>query len=79
MVAMAFKFSHALSPSEVAYLHNGGHGRSTTEVLDHFSSTPPDFLHGFDDAMALGTDRGPNGLTLTNTFAVGPIQATGPG
>jgi hypothetical protein len=78
-IAMVFKYPSVLSPTLITWLYNSGVGRSPAEILAHTGLTTPDFLYGFENSGALGTDSSGNSLTLTKPFTVGPTQGNGPG
>jgi hypothetical protein len=55
-IAMVFKYPSVLSPTLITWLYNSGVGRSPAEILAHTGLTTPDFLYGFENSGALGTD-----------------------
>lgn len=82
-VAMVGKYSsvsgQAISASLMTFLYNGGKGQTAADILAKTGLTAPDFLYTFDSSGALGTDSGPNNITLSNVFGTGATQTSGPG
>jgi hypothetical protein len=78
-LTQSFKYPFVLSGAQLAWMINGGQGRSPAEVLAQSGLGAPDFLYGFESAANLGHDSSAHHNDAAPLFLIGPTATTGPG